>query len=314
MARMRFPLWLVFGLLLCASCGDGSTGSGTPSAGSSNGKPVVLTTFYPTTYFATRIAGDVVDVRCPLPADADPIFWKPSAEAVASYQAADLIVVNGAELEKWVGQVSLPASRVVETAAGFRDQWVRYEEQTTHSHGPEGEHAHVGIDGHTWLDPQLAILQSRAIADALIELRPDHTAAFEAGFASLEQDLQELHAGFEALGTLPEGEFLYASHPAYNYLQERYGWRVVNLDLDPGEMPSEQSLADLKQRLQKDRGRYLIWEGEPDPAIASALQELGLLSLVISPCEGAPDAGDLDYLAQMRENIDRLAVAFDSGK
>ena len=314
---MRFPLWLAFGLLFCTSCDSeapGGPGSGTSSKGASTDKPVVLTTFYPTTYFAKRIAGDLAEVRCPLPADADPIFWKPSEDALAACQEADLVVANGAKLEKWIEQVSLPASRLVKTAAGFRDQWVRFEEATTHSHGPEGEHSHVGVDGHTWLDPQLAILQSRAIADALIQLRPEHTAEFEAGFASLEKDLQELHAGFAALGAQPEGEFLYASHPAYNYLAKRYGWRIVNLDLDPEAMPTEQSLAQVRQRLQESRGRHLLWESDPDPAIVGALRELGLQSMAVSPCEGTPDAGSPDYLAQMRASIVSISAAFASGE
>ena len=51
--------------------------------------PEVYTTFYATTYFTERIGGDRVKVVCPLPADADPIYWKPDSEAIAAYQLAD---------------------------------------------------------------------------------------------------------------------------------------------------------------------------------------------------------------------------------
>jgi zinc transport system substrate-binding protein len=314
MARLRFLSLLLFGPLALGSCGDAPAGDGGAGAGASDGKPVVLTSFYPTTYFATRIAGDRAEVRLPLPAGADPIYWKPSADAVAAYQAADLIVVNGAGFEKWIEQVSLPASRVVDTAAGFEEQWVRYEEETTHSHGPEGEHTHTGLDGHTWLDPQLAILQSRAIADALVALRPDDATVFEANFAALEQDLLELDAGFQALGKVPAGEPLYASPPAYNYLKKRYGWEVVNLDLDLEQVPDPLTLLELKQQLKEERGRFLLWEGEPTPEVVAAMQGLALQSLVISPCEGAPEAGGPDYLASMRANLKQLQLAFAAGE
>ena len=204
---MRLPLLLMSGLLLCSSCGEQPRSDTALRLRALQHRPVVLTTFYPTTYFAQRIAGQHADVRCPLPAAADPVSWKPSQDVLAAYQSADLIVTNGARLEKWVGQVSLPSARVLKTAARFHEQWVRIV-LTTHSHGPEGEHSHYGVDGHTWLDPRFAILQSRAIADALIELRPDHAADFEAGFASLEKDLMELHAAFEALADQPAGESL----------------------------------------------------------------------------------------------------------
>ncbi len=55
-------------LLLLASCQKG-TESDYSNAQESN---VVLTTFYPTTYFAQRIAGDHLQVDCPLPDGADP--------------------------------------------------------------------------------------------------------------------------------------------------------------------------------------------------------------------------------------------------
>ena len=38
-------------------------------------KPVVYTVNYPLQYFAERIAGDLVEVVLPVPADIDPAFW-----------------------------------------------------------------------------------------------------------------------------------------------------------------------------------------------------------------------------------------------
>ena len=62
------------------------------------GPPLVYTTFFPTTAFAQRIAGDLAEIVCPLPADADPITWKPAPDQIRAYQDADLIVLNGAFL------------------------------------------------------------------------------------------------------------------------------------------------------------------------------------------------------------------------
>jgi len=102
--------------------------------------PTVSPTFYPTEYFPSRIGGDHVLVTLPLPPDADPIFWQPSREQIAAYQEADLIVINGADFEKWIATASLPESRIVDTAAAFEDDFVTYE-TTTHAHGPGG-HEH----------------------------------------------------------------------------------------------------------------------------------------------------------------------------
>ena len=56
---------------------------------------------YPLKYFAERIGGDEVRVSLPVPKGVDPAFWRPSTEAIADYQSADLILLNGASYSKW---------------------------------------------------------------------------------------------------------------------------------------------------------------------------------------------------------------------
>jgi zinc transport system substrate-binding protein len=223
---------LASGVLL-VSCGDGSNGEETESSG-----PVIYTTFYPTTYFTQRLVGDLAEVVCPVPVDEDAIFWNPTPEMIARYQAADLIIVNGAEFEKWVAKASLPLGRIVDTAKPFAAEFVKFEHAMTHSHGPAGEHAHTGTDGHTWLDPLNARVQVGEIRDALVGLLPEHAEAIRQRGDALLADLDALDAELKKMAADYDGAAIYASHPAYNYLARRYGLNVVNLDLDPGEMPA----------------------------------------------------------------------------
>ena len=67
--------------LLTIGCGS-SNKSNQPNANGTkaSGKLSVITTFYPTQYFAQRIGGDLIDVTCPVPADEDPIFGCPTPE------------------------------------------------------------------------------------------------------------------------------------------------------------------------------------------------------------------------------------------
>jgi len=278
-------------------------------------KPLVMTTFHPTAYFTERIAGDLVQVECPLPPDTDPAFWTPSRDVIRRYQEADLIVTNGAGFEKWIPTVSLPLSRVVETAASFSDRWLRYAHAVTHSHGPGGKHSHEGIDGHTWIDPIQAGAQAEAILKALEGLLPDAVPRLRRNFAVLEADLAALDLRLRAAS---EGRTpcLLASHPAYNYLARRYGWRMHNLHLEPSEALTPEALAAVEEALrtcEKETGvppRHLLWEAEPLPATRDALRErFGLESVVISPAENvAPEerARDEDYLTIMRRNVQRL--------
>ena len=127
---------------------------------------------YPLRYFAEQIGGELVRVVLPAPSDVDPAHWSPDAETVAAYQAADLILLNGAGYARWVQRASLPRARLLDTSASFRDRLIAQDAATTHIHGPEGAHSHTDLAFTTWLDPALAILQARAVAEAFAEARP----------------------------------------------------------------------------------------------------------------------------------------------
>lgn len=294
--------------VLLAACGVDD--SATTSEGERS-KPVVYTTFYPLTWMANRLAGDDAEIVCPLPDDEDPIFWKPSEDTILAYQGADLIVVNGAEFEKWVLRVPLPESRIVQTAEPFREGWVTFEKAVEHSHGPSGAHAHEGIDGHTWVDPILAQAQATQVMAGLIRVQPESDARQRVSerFAALEADLQALDARFKTLSEKYDGHALLASHPAYNYVAKRYGWRIISLDLDPEGMPSDAAFGEIRALLAQTPARHILWESPPTPEIAARFREdLGLESIVFSPCETPPDGG-VDYLARMNENLDDVAPA-----
>ncbi len=293
-------LWLV---LLCVVLGCSSSETPEPRE-----VRLVCTTFYPTTYFTQRIAGDRVSVACLLPADEDPIFWDPSPATIEEYQAADLIVVNGADFEKWVAKTSLPTAKTVDTAAPLTAELLKFKSAVAHTHGAGGEHAHTGIDGHTWLDPAHAKVQADEIRKALARLLPEQADEFQTNFAALAADLDGLHQSLIELSGVLEDHYLLASHPAYNYLIERYGWKVKNLDLDPEAMPDEKSMAEIGTAAQAGKIRVILWESQPTEEIAARFEkDFGLKCVVFSPCEQAPEGSD--YIAAMKENIARLREA-----
>ncbi|MBL7575714.1 zinc transport system substrate-binding protein [Peptoniphilus asaccharolyticus DSM 20463] len=68
-------------------------------------KPVIYTSFYPIHELVSQVAGDTVTVKSFMPLDKDPHFWEPSPKSMRDLADADLLVVNGANMEKWVDQV-----------------------------------------------------------------------------------------------------------------------------------------------------------------------------------------------------------------
>lgn len=268
----------------------------------------VATSFYPTTFFAQRIAGPLVTVVCPCPADEDPLAWMPSRDALAVYQGASLVLLNGAGYEAWTASAALPPSRVVDTTASLAADLLTYP-AITHIHGPGGAHSHTGTDGHTWMDPRTAATQAAAIREALARAWPADAHAFDAGYDALRADLLKLDERLAALGGPAKAAALFASHPAYGYLARRYGWSVVNLDAPPDHELSPEQWAAVGEAVGKAPAgpRVMLFEQEPAPATRDRLlKEWSVTAVVFDPCE---QPGEGAYLERMNRNVDRLGAA-----
>jgi zinc transport system substrate-binding protein len=313
--RTILPILLTLIAALTLGC-ERSTPESAP-APSSSGAPAagrVMSTFYPCQFFAERIAGGLVRVECPVPPDADPIFWQPDRDTVARFRDADLIVINGAEYEKWVASASLPLSRVCDTAQPFAGEFLKFQ-TTTHSHGASGPHSHEGTDGHTWMDPINATRQAEQIMFAMSRRWPQHERAFRDNYQTLAVDLGHLSERLKALSPAVSEVRLMATHPAYNYLAKRCGWTITNVNLAPDAAPVESDLQSVGSAIAASgSGRVvLLFESQPVAPVLDALRRWpSVRAVVFDPCETlVPEkrsAGE-DYLSQMNANIDRLAAS-----
>jgi zinc transport system substrate-binding protein len=264
----------------------------------------VYTVNAPLAYFAERIGGDAVEVVFPAPPDRDPAFWRPSIAVIAEYQAADLVLLNGADYAAWTQKTSLPRAKLVDTSRAFADQLIVTQNAVTHSHGPEGEHSHAATASITWLDFDQAAQQARAIADALKRRLPEQAAALEEGMTALEADLRALDQRAMAIGKSAAGTPLIASHPRYQYLARRYGLNIESVEWEAGETPGPEQLAAL-DALRKDHpARWMLWEALPSDGAIALLEERGMESIVFSPAANVGPDGD--FLAVMERNLDAL--------
>jgi zinc transport system substrate-binding protein len=263
---------------------------------------------YPLQYFAERIGGEHVKVVFPAPAEVDPAFWTPDIPTINAYQQTDLILLNGATYAKWVGKVSLPGSRIVDTSKKFRDQYIVGKGAVSHSHGPGGEHSHAGTAFTTWLDFSQAAKQAQAIAKALGRKQPTLVNTFNKNLAALVKDLNALDKDMQAVVSKAPDKPLVASHPVYQYLARRYGLNLKSVMWEPDELPVEQQWQDLSNLLAKHPARWMIWEGAPLKASVEKLKAMQMDSLVFDPCGNTPAQGD--YLSVMRQNVENLKPAF----
>ena len=271
----------------------------------------IYTVNYPLYYFTERIAGEHGVVEFPAPADQDPAYWKPTIDILSRYQQADLILLNGAGYARWTGKVSLPRSRLVNTSKPFSDDYIPLKQTVTHSHGPEGEHAHTGTAVITWLDFQQATLQAKSITEALTRKRPEFKDTFEQNFRALEEELLDLDRQTTELAAGSNEIPLLASHPVYQYLARRYQMNVRSVQWPPLDVPGESEWAELASLLGEHPARFMIWEKEPNTETSKRLKSMGVESVVFDPMANRPSQGD--FISGMKENIQNLQRVYQSG-
>jgi len=273
---------------------------------------VIYTVNYPLAYFAERIGGDDVEVVFPVPDGIDPAFWQPTATDILGYQAADLILLNGAGYAKWLSRASLPSAALVDTSAAFKDRLIAVSGNVRHRHGPEGAHDHGELAFTIWLEPELAAMQIESIRLAMTAARPELAAVLTRRSDALISDLAELNAAVaRAFSELGDTGIVF-SHPVYQYLSRGYGITGQSVMWEPDQPLAEADLQAIVP-LAANGGRLniVIWEAEPLPESRATLAGMGFESVVFNPLANRPESGD--YLGGMQENARRLAGAGREG-
>jgi zinc transport system substrate-binding protein len=278
------------------------------SCASAADRLTVDTVNYPLAYFAERIGGDQVEVVFPAPPDVDPAYWMPDQKTIVAYQQADLILLNGANYAKWVGKVSLPQSKMIDTSRKFKDRYIYATEVTTHSHGAEGAHAHESLAFTTWLDMSLAKLQAAEVYKVLARKRTVGEMHFKQNYKALAVELENLHEVIKTIVANDPDRALLGSHPVYDYLRTGYGMNLKSVHWEPDEVPSLAQWNELKQILAEHRAAYMLWEGKPVPESRDQLKAQGLASIIFDPCGNRPEYGD--FMTVMQANIEQLKLAY----
>lgn len=271
----------------------------------------VYTVNYPLKFFAQRIGAEHVEVVLPVPGGEDPAFWRPSPEHIIAYQSADVILLNGADYARWVSTATLPRRALVDTSREFADRLLAVED-VAHAHGPGGAHSHGKLAFTTWLDPTQAMAQAAAIKAAFVRARPALAGQFERGLAILRDELQMLDAALADLVQLAPNRPLLGSHPVYQYLARRYDLVLESVHWEPEQVPDERAWTELSAVLKRHPAAWMLWEQAPLPTTVQRLRDMGIESVVFSPCANVPERGD--FLSVMGANVDSLRRALSDAR
>ena len=230
--------------LLGAGCGSSSGGSG-----GANGVDVVATTTQIGDW-VREVGGQAVDVHQILQPNTDPHEYEPRPSDVEATAGAQIVFVNGDNLDKWMGDVVSEGgsdAEVVDLGA------VVPERLPGESSGAEASR----YDPHWWHDPRNAEAAVREIERRLVAADPSKRAEFQKNARLYLAKLKALDGRIaKCMDTVPaSARRLVTDHDAFGYFADRYGIEVVGA-VDPlADHPGPDLGQGAERTCADDRGR-----------------------------------------------------------
>ena len=317
--------------LLIGVCGWTGFG-GTVLASAATAKVAVSASILPLGDFCRNIGGEQVEVQVLVPPGASPHVFEPSPTTVAKTMKSRVLVYVGAGLDPWVARlVKIHGAKdfvVVEAVQGIplikevghhhHDHEKPHEpghpwpatKEDKKEHFIVAEHSHHQGNPHVWLDPVLAQDICRRIAQAFIQVDPQHQKQYENNLSAYLGKLEELHQEItKKVATFRHRDYV-TFHPAFAYFSRRYGLREVGvIEAAPGREPSPRHLQKIITAIKNTGVNAVFAEPQLSPRVAKVIaQEAGVKVLFLDPLGGRPPYGS-DYLKLMRHNLAVLAQA-----
>jgi ABC-type Zn uptake system ZnuABC Zn-binding protein ZnuA len=307
---MWWAIWkflLVLGLMaLMAGCQSFPTPPLSPSPSATGLRVLAVETFLAD--IAQNVAGERLHVEAFLPLMADLHSFEPTPSDVARLAESDVLIINGAGLERALMRLVPEAGKplVIEASAGLKSR-VASESELAGEHEEQEEHEG---DPHFWLDPHHVIRYVENIRDGLSRADPDGAAVYAANAEGYIRQLQELDRWIAAqvAEIPPDRRLLVTDHESFGYFADRYGFRIIGAvvpSFSTGASPSAQYLAQLVEQVKATGVPAIFLESGSNPQLAEQIaRETGvqvvteLYSHSITDAHGPAPT----YLEMMRYN------------
>ncbi|HWP58867.1 MAG TPA: metal ABC transporter substrate-binding protein [Candidatus Acidoferrales bacterium] len=273
----------------------------------------VVTTVAPITSIVENVAGDKAEIVGIIPEGINSHTFEPIPSDVKIIAAADLIVVNGLDLEIPTLNLANANKKPSATILKLGDNTIKESEYVYDFSFPK-EHGHP--NPHLWLNPVYVIRYAELVRDKLIELDQKNKSAYENNAAEFIKKLRLLDRAIqEAVQTIPPpNRRLLTYHDSWPYFARRYGFQIIGA-VQPSDFsdPSPREVARLIEQIKKEKVPAVFGsEVFPSPVLEQIAREAKtryIDKLRDDELPGKPGAREHSYIGMMVEN---LTVLFEA--
>ena len=248
-----------------------------------------------------NVGGSDVEVRQLLPPGADPHEHEPRPSDAAAAAESVVVFRSGGDLDAWLAEIATPEVDEVALLDSLSSD--------------------DRSESHWWHDPRNAVTAVRAITDALVDADPAGAPSFRRRAAAYVSELRRLDHGIErCIERVPAGDReLVTSHDSFGAFADRYDVREAGTVLPARATQAQPSLgeiADLADRLERNRVAAVFPEPDADPGLERAIAgeagaELG--APLWGDSLGPPGSSGATYVDAMSANAVAMVEGFTSG-
>jgi zinc/manganese transport system substrate-binding protein len=235
-----------------------------------------------------RIGKDRVEVVTLARGDYNPHIIIPKPSYIAKLRRADLLVINGGQLEiGWLPQIIRQANNgaVQPGERGFLDlsMHVHLIDVPTSVSRELGD-VHPEGNPHFFMDPDNIPVIAKAITERLSELDPDNQTFYEANnkelYALWQQKMKEWEEKLKPL----KGEKIVEYHKIFDYFLDRFGFTIAGtIEPLPGIPPTTKHIAEVEQLIKREGVKYILQDVyNPQDASTYISKQLNV-KLIIMP-------------------------------
>jgi ABC-type Zn uptake system ZnuABC Zn-binding protein ZnuA len=278
-----------------------------------NGKLNVVTTVAPISSIVRNIGGTRIDLYGIVPDGTNSHTFEPAPSDAAILSKADLIFVNGLDLELPTMELAAANLRDGAEIVSLGEQTVAEDEWVFDFSFPE-EEGHP--NPHLWTNPPYAKRYAEIAAETLSTKDPDNADYYAENLARYSAALDALDAAIaEAVESVPEANRkLLTYHDSWAYFAPRYGFIVIGA-AQPSDFsePSPQEVAALIDQI-KAEGVPAVFGSEvfASSVLEQIAQEAGASyvdQLRDDAPPGEPNAPEHTYLGMMIRNMELMLPA-----
>ena len=212
----------------------------------------------------SNVAGDAAEVTVLMPIGQNPHAWEPTPRAMAAVETADIVFVNGLDLEENLMKAIDQRDTGAVVAVSHGVEVLPHPKTDAHEdahggdgHGEDHGHAHLSGDPHTWFSPLNVMIWVENIEHAFAAADPDRAGRFAGNAEEYREKLDALDAEMRDLfGPIPDdARKLVIDHAALGYFARDYGFQILGAVIpsttDQAE-PSAHAVAELIKTVESE--------------------------------------------------------------